>query len=313
LKKSIAFILAAAFLFGTMEVALKLAGSAFDPLQLTFLRFMIGGICLLPFAIHDIRRRGCRLDAGDWVYLFLLGFVNVCISMVLFQVGLKWMDANLSAVVISTNPVFTMVFARVFLGEAFTARKAGVLALSIIGLVIVANPPALMSGASDMRGIALTLGAAVMFGLYSALGKKRVAKIGGFAQNSLSFILGSAALFPVLLLTNRPVVAGIELSSLPVLLYLGVCVTALGYCCYLKAIELSGPSTASMAFFIKPVIAPIIAFAVLGEPVTANLAVGIGFVLAGSLLGFAKGTPKADDAACTAASGRFECLDDGAA
>ena len=46
---------AAAFLFATMEVALKFAGSTFNSLQLTFLRFFIGGLFLLPFALRDLK------------------------------------------------------------------------------------------------------------------------------------------------------------------------------------------------------------------------------------------------------------------
>ena len=42
-------VLLTAFFFSTMEVALKLAASGMDSLQLTFLRFLIGGLILLPF------------------------------------------------------------------------------------------------------------------------------------------------------------------------------------------------------------------------------------------------------------------------
>ncbi len=51
MKKAYIFVILTAFLFGTMEVACKLAGSELDPFQLTFLRFAIGGLILLPFAV----------------------------------------------------------------------------------------------------------------------------------------------------------------------------------------------------------------------------------------------------------------------
>lgn len=289
MKKSFFCIFLAAFLFGTMEVALKLAGDSFDPFQLTFLRFFIGGACLLPFGLHDLRKRGVRLTGGDLLYLFLLGFVNICVSMLLFQLGVMRTNASLAAVIISANPVFTMIFARFLVGEAFTVRKGITLVLSVAGLVIAADPAVLFRGGAGAGGILLTLGAAVAFGLYSALGKKRVAKIGGLAQNSLSFLMGSLVLLAAVLATGRPVAAGIGLKTLPILLYLGVCVTALGYFFYLKAIALAGPSTASITFFIKPVLATGIAMLVLREPLTANLAVGIVFVLAGSAVSLLPG------------------------
>lgn len=287
MKKSIVFILAAAYLFGTMEVALKLAGTSFDAIQLTFLRFLIGGICLLPFAIYDLQKRRYRLTCGDWLYLFLLGFVCICISMILFQLGVMRTNANLAAVIISTSPVFTMIFAQYVANEKFTIKKAIVLLLNCIGLIIVANPVTLFKGKAAMDGILLLLAAAIAFGLYTALGKKRIDKIGGITQNSISFILGSLVLLLVLFVTKQPIVKGIQPSTLPLLLYLGIFVTGTGYYCYIKALELSGPSTASITFFIKPIFAPFIAFVVLKEAITANLIFGVMFVLAGSLVSLA--------------------------
>lgn len=54
---------------------------------LTFLRSLIGGLILLPFALKDLQRWACRLTAGDRVYLLALGVVNICFSMTLFQMG----------------------------------------------------------------------------------------------------------------------------------------------------------------------------------------------------------------------------------
>ena len=285
LKKNILFIfvLVTALLFSTMEVALKLAGTSFNAMQLTFLRFLIGGFCLLPFAVYDLRKRHCRLTIGDWAYLFLLGFINICVSMVLFQLGVMRTNANLAAIITSANPVFTMIFAQFIVNEKFTTQKVIVLISDIIGLVIIANPVKLVSGKSAASGILLTLAAALTFGLYTALGKKRIGKLGGFTQNSLSFILGSVVLLLALLATKQPIITGIGISTLPLLLYLGVFVTALGYYFYLKAIELLGPSAASITFFIKPIFAPIIALLVLNEAITVNFVIGVVFVLTGSL------------------------------
>ncbi|NCA80890.1 MAG: EamA family transporter, partial [Sphingobacteriia bacterium] len=185
--------------------------------------------------------------------------------------------------IISMSPVFTMLFAHVIVNEKFTKRKAMALLLNIIGLIIVANPVNVLHG-SAVSGILIVFAACIAFGLYTAMGKKRIANIGGMSQNSFSFLLGSAILLVILLATGSPVIEGIQPDNIPLLLYLGVFVTGLGYFCYLKAIELSGPSTASITFFIKPVFAPIIAFAVLKEAITMNVIFGILFVLAGSFI-----------------------------
>ena len=201
--------------------------------------------------------------------------------MVLFQLGVMRINANFAAIIISTNPVFTMIFAQFIANEKFTAKKAGILVLNIIALIIVANPFTVLKGEISVNGMLLTLAAAISFGLYTALGKKRISRIGGLAQNSFSFLLGSFVLLVALFITNQPIVKGIELPDLPLLLYIGIFVTGVGYYCYIKTIELLGPSTASITFFVKPIFAPFIAFLVLKEAITANIVFGVTLILAG--------------------------------
>ena len=272
-----------------MEVAAKYTGGAFNSIQLTFLRFLIGGIMLLPFAISDLKKRGHSLTAGDLGYLLFLGVISISISMTLLQVSMIGINANLAAIIICTNPLFTMIFAHFVADDPFTKRKAVVLLLMLIGLVIVANPAEVLSGGIDPLYLGCAVVAAVTFGLYTAYGKRRIASIGGMAQNAFSFLFGCAVLLPVMLIADIPIFGGISAQTLPVLLYLGIFVTGLGYYFYMKAIELGGPSVASIAFFLKPVIAPILAFIVLGEPITANLIVGVLFILAGSYVNMAPG------------------------
>lgn len=283
-RKSIFYIVLTALCFGTMEVASKLGGASFDSIQLVFLRFVIGGLILLPFAVHDLKKKHYRLTHSDWLYLLALGAVCVCISMAMFQIGVKRINANLASIIISMNPLFTMIFAKFIVDEPFTKKKALVLVISFAGLVIVVNPATLIGGTIDVTGLLITVGAAVSFGLYTAMGKKRIAKLGGMVENAVSFLLGSAVLLVFMAISGTPVLAGINTETLPVLLYLGICVTGIGYYAFLKAIELSGASNASIAFFIKPVVAPIAAWLVLGEAITWNFVAGVVVILIGSYI-----------------------------
>ncbi len=102
---------------------------------------------------------------------------------------------------------------------------------------------------------------ALFFGLYTVMGKVSQQKFGPFAQTSISFLLGSAALWIIIMIMGRPVIAGTA-DNIPVILYTGVLVTGLGYYCLFRSIELSDASTGSFAFFLKPAIAPVIAMIV---------------------------------------------------
>lgn len=293
---SFLWILGTALAFGTMEVALKIAGDpavaaqvpsflrvlsverSFDPLQLTFLRFFLGGLFLLPFAVRDLRRRAIRLTSGDYGFCALEGLVGVVVSMTLFQMSVNASNANLAAVLISMNPLFTMVFAHFVAGERFTHRKGAVLAVCMVGLVLVAAPWKMATG-NSVAGILMGLGAATFFGLYTALSKRRIGRIGGMALNSVSFLIGGLLELCVLLAMGKPVLAGVSVESLPILAYVSLVVTGFGYFCFMRAVECGGASRASYAFFVKPIIAAVLAWVVLGNAITWNIAFGIALIV----------------------------------
>ena len=229
MKKCAFCIIATAFLFGTLEVSVKYSGVSFDSIQLTFLRFLIGGLLLLPFSIADLKKRGYRLTPGDLGYLLFLGVTCVCLSMALLQLSIEGINANLAAVIICTSPLFTMIFAHFVADDPFTRRKALVLALMLVGLVIVADPRKVLSGAVSPLHLLYAVLSSMIFGLYTAYGKRRIAKIGGMTQNAMSFLFGCGVLLIFMLLAGKPVIRGISLQTLPILLYLGIFVTGLGY------------------------------------------------------------------------------------
>ena len=121
--KSIIYILITALCFGTMEIALKIGGQNLSALQMTFFRFLIGGICLFPFAVRDIKKNSIHLTKKDFAFFTILGIIGVCVSMTCFQLGVMRANANTSSVIISINPVFTMMFSYFIVGEPFTKKK----------------------------------------------------------------------------------------------------------------------------------------------------------------------------------------------
>ncbi len=292
-NKSILFIIITAVCFGTMEIALKIGGSDFTALQITFIRFFIGGLFLFPFAIHSIIKKNIRLTKGDYIYITILGIIGICISMTFFQLGVMNCNANTAAVIISSNPVFTMIFAHYIIKEPFTVRKAVVLVISVIGLIFVANPANMAEG-NTVKGIIYAGIAAVTFALYTTLGKLRIEKLGGMVQNSFSFIIASVIELIILVIKGEPVIGGINLNTIPLILYVGIVVTGIGYFAYLKAIELAGPSNASIAFFIKPVIAVTLAALILKEAVTINIIIGVILILIGSIINMKSGRKEAE-------------------
>jgi drug/metabolite transporter (DMT)-like permease len=266
-----------------MEVALKIAGNSLDPFQMTFLRFFIGGIVLAPVGVWELRKNKTRLDIGLILRMILLGLICVPLSMMLFQFGVMKSNASTAAVIFCVNPVFIALFAH-FLnkGDRFNLLKGISLLVAIPGLVLLIKPWDMQPG-NTPEGIIMTLGAAILFALYSVLGTRTIAKVGAFAQTSMSFLFGSAMLLIILFVTHKPIVSGLA-ENIPEILYVGIVVTGAGYLFFFIAIKYSNATTGSVTFLLKPALAPIIAVILLHEQILWNTVVGLLFVLAASYI-----------------------------
>lgn len=282
MNKAYIYVLLTAFIFGTMEVALKIGASTMDPFQITYIRFAIGGLILLPFGIAEIRRRGIRLQFRDFLELAGIGFIGVVVSMILFQLAVMNSNASTASVLFCVNPFFTMIFAHFFAGERMNRTKAVVLAIALIGILFMLRPWDVQEG-NTILGMVQMILAALTFGIYTVAAKKSVQKIGAIAQTSISFVLGAFILMIITFMLGRPVIDETT-ENIEIILYTGILVTGGGYLFYFKAIELADTATGAFAFFLKPAIAPVIAVIVLGEHILWNTYIGIGLILAASLI-----------------------------
>ena len=291
------YIVLCAVIFSTMEVMLKTVHGVFAPMQITVLRFLIGGLLLIPFAAHSIRKKGAALTRADLAFFALTGFLCVSFSMVLYQMAVTHTKASIVAVIFSCNPIFVTVLARFLLKEDIHRNQIIALALELLAVGIIIDP---LHSTLDPTGALLAIASALIFALYSVVGKKRTARFGGIAVTCMSFLFGSCELLLVLLLgrtavvgsffaslgldifVNVPLLAGIPLSALPSLAYICAINSAAGYVCHMMALEKTSAQRASLIFFLKPILAPLFALVFLHEELTANMLLGIACFLLGS-------------------------------
>jgi len=136
---------------------------------------------------------------------------------------------------------------------------------------------------NTLLGMTYSVLASFFFSVYSIMGKKTIQRLGPFVQTSFSFFLGAGVLLVIILAMGKPVVAGV-MDEWILVLYVGFFVTGLGYLFFFLAMRRSNATTASVAFFIKPVIAPIMAAIILSEAILWNTYLGIGLILVASFI-----------------------------
>ena len=281
----ILYLLVAILAFSSFETVSKPTAAYISPAQLTFYRFLFGGCLLLPFARRQQRQNHIRLKAADYLKFAGLGFCLVCVSLNLAQYGITYANASMSAVIFSANPLFTTIFAALILKEAISMRKLAGLGIGIVGLVTTCLHLFGQERADGrfMFGIVLILIGMLAFALYTVCSKAVSGICGSIVTITWSSIFGALLMLPVLLASgggHNPFV--FQLSAIvPEFLYLCVIGTALAYYCYFDAIAHVSTGLGSMSFFIKPGLASLLCAVVLGEPITANILVGIVLILCG--------------------------------
>lgn len=303
MEKGYIYIFFTTVLFSSMEVALKMVAHDFNPIQMTFLRFFIGSLILLPFAIKGLQKRSFHLKVDDIVFFAVTGFICVVISMGLYQLALLYVPASTVAILISSISVFAVLFASMFLHEKIYHYTVVSIIVNIIGIIVIVNPRQ-MTVAGSIEGMILTLLSSIAFAAYSIIGRKRIQYYGGTSLTCFSFLFGSIEMFFIILITqihlvssfflqngmnllaNVPLLQGINAHTLPNLIFAGIFVTGFGYLFYFLGMESTSTATGSLVFFIKPALAPVFALLILKEMITASMIAGIALIVVGSAISF---------------------------
>ena len=291
----ILYLVVAILAFSSFETVSKPTAAFISPAQLTFYRFLIGGCMLLPFARRQQKQQNIRLGAKDYLKFAGLGFCLVCVSLNLAQYGITYANASMSAVIFSANPLFTTLFAALILKEAISWRKLLGLGIGIVGLV-TACLHLFGQERADGRflfGIVLIVTGMLAFALYTVCSKAVSGTCGSIVTITWSSILGALLMIPILVSGNGNNPFAFQLSAIvPEFLYLCLIGTALAYYCYFDAIAHVSTGLGSMSFFIKPGLASLLCAVVLGEPITANIIIGIILILCGLAVSLRTGKQK---------------------
>lgn len=291
----ILYLVVAILAFSSFETVSKPTAAFISPAQLTFYRFLIGGCMLLPFARRQQKQQNIRLGAKDYLKFAGLGFCLVCVSLNLAQYGITYANASMSAVIFSANPLFTTLFAALILKEAISWRKLLGLGIGIVGLITTCLHLFGQERADGrfLFGIVLIVTGMLAFALYTVCSKAVSGTCGSIVTITWSSILGALLMIPILVSGNGNNPFAFQLSAIvPEFLYLCLIGTALAYYCYFDAIAHVSTGLGSMSFFIKPGLASLLCAVVLGEPITANIIIGIILILCGLAVSLRTGKQK---------------------
>ncbi|MGL5066918.1 MAG: DMT family transporter [Sarcina sp.] len=285
MKKYISLILISTFLFSTMEIAIKCTNGALNPIQLNFIRFLIGGLVLLPLSIRNLKKNNKKIVGKDFGYFLLTGFICIIVSMTLFTISVIMKGSNpaIIAVIFSFNPIFTIALAAIVFREKVSAAIIAGLVVCLVGLLFVINPFKLEG--STVPSMMLALASGFTFALYSIMSKFTIVKrkLDPITVTTFTFIVGSAELLVLMglsnikgvanmlishnlaLFSNIPLFTGITMHNIVLLLYISIFVSGVSFALLFIVMDKMGSIMSSLIFFIKPVLSPILALILIAD------------------------------------------------
>jgi drug/metabolite transporter (DMT)-like permease len=277
--KGMLLLVASGTSFGTLGIFGKLAAGAglSIPTVLAY-RFLIGSLAFWAMLVATGRvtfLRGRSLGLA-----VLIGAGCYALQSGLYFWGLEFMTAGLVGIVVYTYPVFVLVLSALVLEERITGYTVAALALALGGVALItgADP-----AGADPRGVAVVLGAAIVYAVYYVLSHATLEDVGSWPLTA-HVLPAAAASFVVFGATTGQLVVPESAFEWGVLTGLGVLGTAVPIGTFFAGLGYVGASRASIISSLEPASAVVLGLVVLGEPVAPTTVLGGALVLVGVLL-----------------------------
>lgn len=270
-------------IWGTTFIATKVLLRSFQPVEILFIRFVLGLLALLLVYPHPLKGTSRKQE----LTFAAAGLCGVTLYYLLENIALTYTMASNVGVMVSVSPFFTAILSYLlgkreeklappfFLG--FACAMAGICLLSFGGGTLDLNP----------LGDILAILAALVWAFYSLLVKQistwgypTVQTTRRLFAYGLLFMLPALAISPLQWDFARLTVP----SNLLNLLFLGLGASALCFVTWNFAVRELGAVKTSVYIYLVPVITVTASALLLGEQLTRPAIVGTVLTLAGLLL-----------------------------
>ncbi|MFF2655312.1 DMT family transporter [Streptomyces sp. NPDC058045] len=258
---------------------------AVPPVQHAFWRWIIALAAVAPFASRATWRQR-QLVRRHLGFLTLAALLGVTVYNTLVNQAGMTTPAGTMGMIMAASPVLMAVIDRLG-GTRLGARRVTGLLIACAGVLLLTVGGG--SGTSLGAGALWMAGAAVSFGTYSALLRRRPAELAGPVFLLSTFVLGALLLAPVFAVSLatqggfRPTTG----TVLP-LLYVGVCSSALAFFSWNRAVALIGATRAGIVYYLQPVCVALLSAVLLGESAGPLQWLCMALILGGVALGAAR-------------------------
>src|SRR5262245_61101294 len=238
--------------WGSSFLLIKVAVETIPPITVATARIGIGALVLT--ALVAARGRSWPQRWRDWMLLFIMGLVGNTIPFSLINWGETRIDSGLTAILMSTVPLATIILAPTFVrDEPITAGKLIGVALGMAGVAVLIGPGVLLGARGELLGEIAVTAAALCYAV-NGLVARQLPRMPVEVIGACCLLSATLVSLPMSLVAERPWQASPSTLSLAALVLLGVLNTAGGYLLLLRLVVRARAGFASLNNFLVPLV-----------------------------------------------------------
>lgn len=270
---------AAAFIWASSFIALKIALVSMHSMSVIFLRMLLA---TFVFIFFYKKFKGLHVNKDDLKYIIMMVVCEPGLYFIFEVKALEFTSASQAGIITSTMPLLTAIGAGFFLKEKITKQlivgsllaMAGAIWLSLSAKVQSYAPNPLLG--NTLEALAMVCGAGYALNL-----KHLSKKFSALFLTAIQAFGGAIFYLPLAIFEVADVGFSMDIDSLLAVLYLGIVVTMGGYGLFNYALTLAPASKIASFINLMPAFTIILAFLILNERLNYSQIIATGVIFIG--------------------------------
>ena len=151
------FLVILSLIWASAFFNIKIATGSFGPITIAFLRVFFGSIPVLLLCFY--KKIKIEAFSKDWHWFAIIGFVNLVLPFFLIAYGVKSVQSNLAAILMSTTPLSSTVLGHFFTkNEKFDFIKTFGILIGFSGIVYLFSDNFLINDNNFFSALMILLG-----------------------------------------------------------------------------------------------------------------------------------------------------------
>ena len=257
---------------------IKIATYSFGPVTIAFLRVFFGAIPVLLLCYF----KNIKIEAfsKDWYWFALIGFINLVAPFFLIAYGIKSVQSNLAAILMSTTPLSSTILGHFYLkNEKFNFIKTVGILIGFSGIVYLFSDNLLIDENNFNSALLILLGSTcyVIGGVLTLkISKKKNENVTGSI-----LIWATIILIPLAILIERPWNLEPSIDSTISVIYLGLVSTGIAWLLRFKILIKNGLIFQSQVSYLIPIFGTVLSYIFLKELITLKVLLSLIAVVIG--------------------------------